>query len=62
MQKCRCSINVNNVDRVYIYINVKVSGDFKKYKKYQYINMFSTNDVITITIPIYKRTNELFLL
>ena len=62
MQKCGCSINENNVGRVYIYVNVKVSGDFNKYQKYQYINMFSINDVITITIHIYKRTNELLLL
>ena len=44
-------MNVNNVDRVYINVNVKVSGDFKKY---QYINMFSINYVITITIHSHE--------
>ena len=56
MQKCGCSMNVNNVDRVYISINVKVFGDFNKYQKYQYINTLSVNDVIAITIHSCKRT------
>ena len=47
-------MNVNNVDRVYINVNVKVSGDFKKYQKYQYVNMFSINYVITITIHSHE--------
>ena len=55
-------MDVNNVGRVYINVNEKVSGDFKKYQKYQYINMFSINFVITITIHSHKRTNELSLL
>ena len=33
-------MNMNNVDRAYIDVNVKVTSDFKKYQKYQYINMF----------------------
>ena len=55
-------MNVTNVGRLYINVNVKVSGDFKKYHKYQYINMFSINYVITNTIHSHKRTNELLLL
>ena len=55
-------MNVNNVDRVYIDVNVKVTGDFKKYQKYQYINMFWINNVIAIIIHSHKRTNELLLL
>ena len=55
-------MNVNNVDRVYIDVNVKVTADFKKYQKYQYINMFWINNVIAIIIHSHKRTNELLLL
>ena len=56
----------SNADVVYSInkceINVKVFGDFKQFQKYQYINTFSVNDVITTIIQSYKKRNELLLL
>ena len=40
----------------------EVFGDFKQFQKYQYINRFSVNDVITTIIQSYKKRNELLLL